>query len=169
MGKCKHILNSAFRIFVSIVLISMVLMIFVNAVLRYVFNSGISATEELSRYAFVWVSALGAVLAYWQNKHVGVDILVHSLHGIWKLIVQIISEIIVIYTLCIMISSGWFYYISTSGLDSAAIPIPMGIITITPFVMGVAMLPKAVLLIWEHIKEYKDHKKGTEKQGGIEL
>ena len=67
MGNYKNLLYGIFKVFVSIVLISMVLMIFVNAVLRYVFNSGISATEELSRYAFVWVSALGAILAYYQN------------------------------------------------------------------------------------------------------
>ena len=64
MGKAKDSLYGVFKVLVSVVLISMVLMIFVNAVLRYAFNSGISATEELSRYAFVWVSALGAVLGH---------------------------------------------------------------------------------------------------------
>ena len=53
MGKAKDSLYGVFKVLVSVVLISMVLMIFVNAVLRYAFNSGISATEELSRYAFV--------------------------------------------------------------------------------------------------------------------
>ena len=155
MGKAKDSLYGVFKVLVSVVLISMVLMIFVNAVLRYAFNSGISATEELSRYAFVWVSALGAVLGYYQNKHVGVDILVKSLHGLSKLIVQIISEIIVLYALYIMIFGVYRYFISTVNLDSAALPIPMGIITITPFVMGVAMLPKTLMLILDHVKEYR--------------
>ena len=143
-------------------MISMVLMIFVNAVLRYVFNSGISATEELSRYAFVWVSALGGILAYYQNKHVGVDMLVNSLHGINKLVIQIISECVVLYAIYIMIYGGWRYFISTINLDSAAIPIPMGIITVTPFVMGVAMLPKTAMLIKDHINEYREYKKAKE-------
>ena len=155
MGKAKDSLYGVFKVLVSVVLISMVLMIFVNAVLRYAFNSGISATEELSRYAFVWVSALGSVLGYYQNKHVGVDSLVKSLHGLSKLIVQIISEIIVLYALYIMIFGGYRYFISTVNLDSAALPIPMGIITITPFVMGVAMLPKTLMLILDHVKEYR--------------
>ncbi len=164
MGNYKNLLYGIFKVFVSIVLISMVLMIFVNAVLRYVFNSGISATEELSRYAFVWVSALGAILAYYQNKHVGVDILVNSLRGIPRLIIQIIAELIVLYALYIMVYGGWTYFVSTLNLDSAAIPVPMGIITITPFIMGAAMLPKTVLLIWEHVKEYRDKKKNREEE-----
>jgi TRAP-type C4-dicarboxylate transport system permease small subunit len=142
----------------------MVLMIFVNAVLRYVFNSGISETEELSRYAFVWVSALGAILGYWQNKHVGVDMLVKSLHGIAKLVIQIISELIVLYAIYILIYAGWRYFVSTINLESAALPIPMGIITITPFVMGIAMFPKTCLLIKDHFVEYKDYK--YKKEGG---
>lgn len=165
MGNYKNILYGIFKVFVSIVLISMVLMIFVNAVLRYAFNSGISATEELSRYAFVWVSALGAILAYYQNKHVGVDILVNSLHGIPKLLIQIIAELIVLYALYIMVYGGWSYFVSTLNLDSAAIPIPMGIITITPFIMGAAMLPKTILLIWDHMKEYLDYRKKRAEEG----
>ncbi len=164
MEKYKNALYVVFKVFVSVVLISMVLMIFVNAVLRYVFNSGISATEELSRYAFVWVSALGAVLAYYQNKHVGVDILVNSLHGIPRLIVQTAAELIVLYALYVMVFGGWNYFVSTLNLDSAAIPIPMGIITVTPFVMGAAMLPKTILLIRDHIKEYLEYKKKRQKE-----
>lgn len=164
MEKGKNVLYGILKVFVSVVLISMVLMIFVNAVLRYVFNSGISATEELSRYAFVWVSALGAILAYWQNKHVGVDILVNSLHGLPKLVIQIISELIVLYALYIIIYGGWKYFLSTSNLDSAAIPIPMGIITITPFVIGLAMVPKTVLLIRDHVNEYRTYRKEHGKE-----
>lgn len=130
-------------------------MIFLNAILRYMFNSGISETEELSRYAFVWVSILGAILGYYANKHVGVDLLVNGLHGLPKLLVQIISELIVLYVLYILISGGWRYFIQTYSLDSAAIAIPMGLITVTPFLMGVTMLPKTFLLIWDHVKEYR--------------
>ena len=35
----------------------MVLLVFGNVVLRYAFNSGITVSEELSRWLFVWVLA----------------------------------------------------------------------------------------------------------------
>ena len=67
-----------------------------------------------------------------------------------------------------MIYGGWRYFISTINLDSAAIPIPMGIITVTPFVMGIAMLPKTVMLIKDHIDEYRKYKKEHSVKEGAE-
>ena len=38
----------------------MVVLVFGNVVLRYVFNSGITMSEELSRWLMVWLTFLGA-------------------------------------------------------------------------------------------------------------
>lgn len=157
-SKSKDALYNGLKIFVTVVLLAMVMMIFINAVLRYAFHSGISATEELSRYAFVWVSALGAILGYYADKHVGVDLLVNSLHGMKKLVVQIIAELIVLGVLYILISGGWRYFIQTYNLDSAAIAIPMGLITVTPVLMGITMLPKTLMLVRDHITEYRRYR-----------
>ena len=39
-----------------LLLAAMVVMVFGNVVLRYAFNSGITVSEELSRWAFVWMT-----------------------------------------------------------------------------------------------------------------
>jgi len=41
----------------------MVVMVFGNVVLRYAFNSGIIVSEEVSRWLFLWVTFLGAIVA----------------------------------------------------------------------------------------------------------
>ena len=41
----------------------MVVLVFGNVVLRYAFNSGITVSEELSRWLFVWLTFLGAIVA----------------------------------------------------------------------------------------------------------
>ena len=43
-------------------LAAMVVLVFGNVVLRYVANSGITVSEELSRWFFVWMTFLGAVV-----------------------------------------------------------------------------------------------------------
>jgi len=60
-------------------LAAMVVMVFGNVVLRYVFNSGITMSEELSRWLFVWMTFLGAVLAVRDRGHLGSDMLVSRL------------------------------------------------------------------------------------------
>lgn len=106
----KHSAIHAFEMLVTVVMVSMVLMIFVNAMMRYLLNSGIAVFEELSRYAFVWVSILGAIIAYYQNKHVGVDLLVEKLHGTAKLVIQLICELVVVFSLLILCYGGWVYF-----------------------------------------------------------
>ncbi len=42
----------------------MVVLVFGNVVLRYAFNSGITVSEEVSRWLFVWLTFLGAIVAH---------------------------------------------------------------------------------------------------------
>ena len=54
----------------------MVVLVFGNVVMRYGFNSGFTVSEELSRWLFVWLTFLGAVVALRDNAHLGTDMLV---------------------------------------------------------------------------------------------
>ena len=53
-------------------LVFMFCLIFGNVVLRFGFSTGISFAEELARYAFLWCTFIGAVLALGQNAHIGI-------------------------------------------------------------------------------------------------
>lgn len=57
----------------------MVVLVFTNVVLRYAFNSGIAVSEELSRWLFVWLTFLGAIVALNERAHLGTDTLVARL------------------------------------------------------------------------------------------
>src|SRR5678815_2878573 len=60
-------------------LMLMVALVFGNVVLRYVFNSGITVSEELGRWLFVWITFLGAIVALREHTHLGTDALVSRL------------------------------------------------------------------------------------------
>jgi TRAP-type transport system small permease protein len=47
---------------VGILLAAMVVLVFTNVVLRYAFGSGITMSEELARWFFVWLVFLGAIV-----------------------------------------------------------------------------------------------------------
>ena len=57
-------------------LVAMVIMVFGNVVLRYALNSGILISEEMSRYCFIWLTYIGAMVAMREKGHLGVDTLV---------------------------------------------------------------------------------------------
>lgn len=64
---------------IAITMIGMVVMVFGNVVLRYGFNSGISISDELSRYFFIWLTYIGAMVAMRDGAHLGVDTLIRNL------------------------------------------------------------------------------------------
>ena len=64
---------------IAAMLAVMVVLVFGNVVLRYAFNSGISVSEELSRWLFVWMTFLGAVVAINERGHLGTDSLISRL------------------------------------------------------------------------------------------
>src|SRR6478672_17266 len=60
---------------------AMCVMVFGNVVLRHVFDSGINISEELSRFLFIWLTFLGAIVAMREGGHLGMDMLVQRLSG----------------------------------------------------------------------------------------
>lgn len=78
----KPLIDAFFKLLeflVVLCLFAMVVMVFGNVVMRYGFNSGISVSDEMSRYAFIWLTYLGAMIAMREKGHLGVDTLIKKL------------------------------------------------------------------------------------------
>ena len=58
---------------------AIVLVVFVNVVMRYALNTGLTWSEEVAVNLFVWVIFLGAVLAGLEGLHIKVDLLTSRL------------------------------------------------------------------------------------------
>ncbi len=82
---------------VVLCLFAMVVMVFGNVVMRYAFNSGIQVSEEMSRYAFIWLTYLGAMVAMREGGHLGVDTLFKHLPLLGKKISVLLSESLMLF------------------------------------------------------------------------
>lgn len=77
---------------IALLLALMVVLVFGNVVLRYAFNSGITVSEELSRWLFVWMTFLGAIVALKDNGHLGTDLLVSRFGRTGKRVFLVIAQ-----------------------------------------------------------------------------
>lgn len=120
----------ALRFFIAACLFVMVVLVFGNVVLRYAFNSGITVSEELSRWLFVWLTFVGAVVALRDHAHLGMDSVVARLPAWGKKACFVASNLLMLYCVYLFfvgswqqfvinignmapatgLSSGWFYY-----------------------------------------------------------
>lgn len=100
-------LNYVEEVLLVIMLAVMTVLIFVQVVSRYVFNSSITWTEELARYMFVWLSWIGISLAAREGQHITIDAVTNLFVGkkIYNYI-NILANIIVIGICLVMLVEG---------------------------------------------------------------
>jgi TRAP-type C4-dicarboxylate transport system permease small subunit len=91
-GYCR-LLN----VLMALALAVMVVLVFGNVVLRYAFNSGITVSEEVSRWLFVWMTFLGAIVALKEHAHLGSDMLVSRLPTGGKKALLVIGHVLMLY------------------------------------------------------------------------
>lgn len=95
------------ELLVVLLLVAMVFMVFGNVVLRYGFNSGITVSEEMSRYCFIWLTYLGAMIAMREKAHLGVDTLVKHLPLAGKKACLALSELLMLWCNGLFLLGTW--------------------------------------------------------------
>ena len=116
----------------------MVVLVFGNVVLRYGFNSGITVSEELSRWLFVWITFMGAIVALQEGTHLGTDMLVSRLPVAGKKICLAISHLLMLF-ICWLLFKGSLDQIKVNlTTTSAAMEVSMAIFYASGLVCAVS-------------------------------
>jgi len=83
-------------------------------------------TEELARFLLVWLALLGGVLAYADDRHLGVDVLVSRLHPDGRKLALLVSHLCVLgFSVAVLVVGGveLFRLRLDSGQMMTALPI----------------------------------------------
>ncbi|MEG2631756.1 MAG: TRAP transporter small permease, partial [Comamonas sp.] len=91
----------------ALALAAMVLLVFGNVLLRYVFNSGIAISEEMSRWLFVWLTFMGAVVAVKEQAHLGTDFVLAKLPPGIQRSCLVVSYLLMLYCTWLLFSGAW--------------------------------------------------------------
>jgi len=95
------------ELLIVVCLTAMVVMVFGNVVLRYTVNSGILISEEMSRYCFIWLIYLGAMVVMREQGHLGVDMLVRQLSVRGRKLCLFVSEILMLWCNVLLVIGTW--------------------------------------------------------------
>jgi len=125
----KTVINLFYRLldYVLICLIGgMALMVFVNVVMRYTMNSGIPVTEELSRFFFVWLTFIGAVVAHRHNLHMGMETFVAMMGRKGRMLMMGLSDLLIIGCSFVLFWGSWKQLPINMSMLAPVSGIPMG-------------------------------------------
>ncbi|MGY3149311.1 TRAP-type C4-dicarboxylate transport system permease small subunit [Bradyrhizobium sp. USDA 3397] len=132
---------------IALCLAAMVVLVFSNVVLRYVFNSGIAVSEELSRWLLVWLTFLGAIVALRQHAHLGVDMLVRALPPRGRTMCFAVSYLLMLHADGLLTLGSWKQAVLTFADAAPASGISVGLFFYSSgLVFGVSA---AVILVYD--------------------
>ena len=133
--------------FIGFLLAVIVIIVFGNVLSRYVLNVSLAWSEEVSRTLFIWMAFLGAITAYINNEHLGLDIVVKIFPKKITQLLIIIADIVVFFALAIVLKGGIDMTVDSfeSGWVSSAVPIPYGYIYLVVPISAALMLIECTL------------------------
>lgn len=114
----------------------MVVLVFGNVVLRYMFNSGITVSEELSRWLFVWLTFMGAVVALREHGHLGTDALVSRMPAVGKKACLVLAQLAMLYVSWLLLSGSWAQMLINWETEAPVTGASVGIFYASGVLMG---------------------------------
>ena len=135
----------------------MVVLVFGNVVLRYAFNSGITVSEEVSRWLFVWLTFMGAVVAMKEHGHLGVDMLVGRLPDWGKKICVVVGQLLMLWVCWLLFSGSWEQAKINQDVSAPVTGMSVGIFYFVGVMFAVSA---AVFLLWDLWKVLSGQLKG---------
>ena len=79
-----YLFNNFEKLVANLCLLSLVVLLGAQVLSRYVLQAGISWTEELSRFSFIWFVYISGSLAAQAGTHIRVTVIVDRLPPAWK-------------------------------------------------------------------------------------
>ena len=132
----------------AIIMVLMVVLVFGNVFMRYALNSGFTISEELSRWLFVWMTFLGAVVALRDNGHLGTDMLVGRLGPAGKKICMGLSLLLMLFCDWLIFKGSYDQMMVNLESTSAVMEVSMAWVSAAGVVFAVLAAPILLGDLW---------------------
>lgn len=132
-------LTRALEVVMVICMVVMLIMVFGNVMLRLFLNTGIDLSEEIPRFAFVWMTFLGAIVGMRRRAHLGVDIVVQMLPIFGRKACWGISQAIMLICCLYIVYGTWLQHDIIKGNASPVAQISMLWVFGVSYVTGTAI------------------------------
>jgi TRAP-type C4-dicarboxylate transport system permease small subunit len=137
-------LQKVIRTALCVLLVCMVVIVFANVISRYYLEASLAWSEEVTRFMLIWMVFLGAVLAYVNDEHLGLDIVVKNLPHRLRSAIAVLVDLLIMFAVWLLIQGGLMLTVGSWEWEAPATAIPYGAVyTIVP-VCGSLLLLQAL-------------------------
>ena len=160
----KYIMDHLEEFFMIPLIFAMSIIIFIQVIMRYVFQSSLTWSEEMARYMFVWLVYFSVSYTARREKHIRIDAAINLYPKKMRPYIELVSEIIVLGFAIFIAITGYtvFGKIAWSGQMSPAMRIPMQFVYAAPMIgLGLTAI-RQVQCIMRKVKALGNNEEVTE-------
>jgi TRAP-type C4-dicarboxylate transport system permease small subunit len=139
MGSSTKAINTLLYGVIALFLSMMAIFVFGNVVLRYFFNSGLTWAEEASRYLFIWLIFLGAIVAFQENAHLGVDTLVNKLSVKNRKKLYVVNNGLILLTMLLVVHGSFNLTLVSLEQRSPSMNMPLALVYVASLFASVSI------------------------------
>ena len=146
-----RILNRAEEAIISLLLVSMTLLVFVEVVLRFGFNTGLLWAQELTLHISAWFVLFGASYGVKVGAHIGVDAIVRLLPPAVRRMVGVAAVSLCLFYCGLFLYGSWIYLekMHMIGIEMEDLPVPKWM-AMSILLLGFSLLVLRFLqLLWD--------------------
>jgi len=125
MHRFNNLLLSLCKYAIILMVPLMTGIIFLQVVLRYVFQSPFSWAEELARYLLIWITCLGSAYAIRDGMHISIGYLSSKLKDSARTVVTVVIYVMTLGFFVYCIKEGMLFSFAQWTQRSTAMQIPM--------------------------------------------
>lgn len=121
-----RVINRVEEAVICIMLITTTLLVFLDVVMRFGFNSGFMWTQELTLHMSAWMVLFGASYGLKVGSHIGMDAFVKIFSGPVRRILSGIAAILALVYCGLVLYGSWIYLkkMKLIGIELEDLPIP---------------------------------------------
>lgn len=141
LNRLKRSYDTTIDTLVTLILLTLIIVVFIQVFSRYVLNDPKTWTEELARYLFVWLVFTGSAVVFRENRHLSIDYFVSFFPTkVRRIVSVVINVIIAIFIVMALYHSNRLLTI-TSYQTSPTLMVPMSWIYLSfPLSLGLMLI-----------------------------
>lgn len=149
-----HLFAKAEEAFLSLILVSMTLLAFIEVVARFGFGVGIHWAQEVTLLLSAWFVLFGASYGVKAGSHIGVDVFVKMLPGGPQRFVTLVAIVLCLIYCGLFLYGSWIYLskMKMIGIELEDLPVPKWI-PMSVLVIGfVLLIVRFLQLGWKVVR-----------------
>jgi TRAP-type C4-dicarboxylate transport system permease small subunit len=140
--------NRTLGTFIAAALGGITVVLLLQVLMRYAFHSPFVWADEVTRILMVWLTFIGAALAYRTHSHIGITTVLDAVRERGRhrqaAVMHVVIQAIVVVSCAALVIGGVIVLVATAGHLTPALELPMALLFLPAPLSGAIVLASAV-------------------------